>query len=245
METKIAIKEARVLLGKNYLISNLINKSMKQIIQKIESRFEQMGRWIHVNPKRVIVVMLLFFAILASNLPSIQVDTSTEAFFSENDQTRIAYEKFREQFGRDEIVLALIHPKKVFDIEFLKKLKAFHEDLEKEVPHLDEVQSLINVTAMRDEGGELIIEELMADWPEDDAGVKDLKERVLRNKFYRNFLVSEDGQYTTVVVRSNAFSDIGIDMDQEGILEEGFSDEEDTSLSENENPQLLTDKQNS
>jgi len=144
---------------------------MKQIIQKIESRFEQMGRWIHVHPKRVILVMLLFFAILASNLPSIQVDTSTEAFFSENDQTRISYAKFREQFGRDEIVLALIHPQKVFDIEFLKKLKAFHEDLEAEVPHLDEVQSLINVTAMRGEGGELIIEELMADWPEDDAGV--------------------------------------------------------------------------
>ena len=144
---------------------------MKQIIQKIESRFEQMGRWIHVHPKRVILVMLLFFTILASNLPSIQVDTSTEAFFSDNDLTRIAYDKFREQFGRDEIVLALIHPKKVFDIEFLKKLKAFHEDLEEEVPHLDEVQSLINVTAMRGEGGELIIEELMADWPEDDAGV--------------------------------------------------------------------------
>ena len=109
--------------------------------------------------------MISFFAILASNLPTIQVDTSTEAFFSEDDQTRIAYEKFREQFGRDEIVLALIHPKKVFDIEFLKKLKAFHENLEKEVPHLDEVQSLINVTAMRGEGGELIIEELMAEWP--------------------------------------------------------------------------------
>jgi len=160
---------------------------MKQMIQKIESRFEQMGRWIHVHPKRVILVMLLFFAILASNLPSIQVDTSTEAFFSENDQTRIAYDKFREQFGRDEIVLALIHPQKVFDIEFLKKLKAFHEDLETEVPHLDEVQSLINVTAVRGEGGELIIEELMADWPEDEAEVKDLKERVLSNKFYRNF----------------------------------------------------------
>jgi predicted RND superfamily exporter protein len=218
---------------------------MKQMIQKIESRFEQMGRWIHVHPKRVILVMLLFFASLASNLPSIQVDTSTEAFFSENDQTRISYDKFREQFGRDEIVLALIHPKKVFDIEFLKKLKAFHEDLEAEVPHLDEVQSLINVTAMRGEGGELIIEELMADWPEDDAGVKDLKERVLGNKFYRNFLVSEDGQYTTVVVRSNAFSDVDKDMNQEEILEEGFSDEEDTSLSDNDNPQLLTEEQNS
>ncbi len=98
---------------------------------------------------------------------------------------------------------------------------------------------------MRGEGGELIIDELMEDWPEDDAGVKDLKERVLRNKFYRNFLVSEDGEYTTVVIRSNAFSDVGKDIDQEGILEEGFSDEEDTSLSDDENTQLLTDEQNS
>jgi hypothetical protein len=41
---------------------------MKKIIQNIESKFEQMGRWIHFHPKRVILVMLLFFAILASNL---------------------------------------------------------------------------------------------------------------------------------------------------------------------------------
>ena len=218
---------------------------MKKIIQNIESKFEQMGRWIHFHPKRVILVMLLFFAILASNLVSIEVDTSTEAFFSEKDQTRITYNKFREQFGRDEIVLALIHPKNVFDIEFLKKLKSFHEDLEAEVPHLDEVQSLINVTAMRGEGGDLIIEELMADWPDEDAELMDLKDRVLRNKFYRNFLVSEDGQYTTVVVRSNAFSDLGIDLDQEGILEEGFLDEEEMSFSDNEKSQFLTDESKS
>ena len=72
--------------GKNYLINILITFSMKKIIQNIESKFEQMGRWINVHPKRVILVMFLFFAILASNLVSIEVDTSTEAFFSENDQ---------------------------------------------------------------------------------------------------------------------------------------------------------------
>ena len=217
---------------------------MKKMIQKIEAGFEQMGRWIYSHPKRVILVMLLFFASLASNIPSIKVDTSTEAFFSKNDQTRIAYDKFREQFGRDEIVLALIHPKKVFDLEFLEKLKAFHEDLEAEVLHLDEVQSLINVTAMRGEEGELIIEELMEDWPEDDKGVKDLKDRVLSNKHYRNFLVSEDGQYTTVVVRSNAFSDVGKGMDQDEMLEDGFAEEEEASISDDDKHQLLTEEQN-
>ena len=99
---------------------------MKQIIQKFESGFENLGRWIHAHPKRVILVMLLFLGSLASNIPSIEVDTSTEAFFSKKDQTRIAYDRFREQFGRDEIVLALIHPKNVFDLDFLDKLRAFH-----------------------------------------------------------------------------------------------------------------------
>ena len=136
---------------------------MKKMTQKLESGFENLGRWIHAHPKWVILVMVLFFASLASNIPSIKVDTSTAAFFSKKDQTRIDYDRFREQFGRDEIVLALIHPKNVFDLEFLEKLKAFHEDLEEKVPYLDEVQSLVNVTSMRGEDGELIIEELMED----------------------------------------------------------------------------------
>ena len=203
---------------------------MKHMLLKFESRFGNLGRWIHAHPKRVILVMLLFLGSLASNIPSIEVDTSTEAFFSKKDQTRIAYDRFREQFGRDEIVLALIHPKKVFDLEFLEKLKAFHEDLEEKVPHLDEVQSLINVTSMRGEEGELIIEELMEDWPEDEKGIRELKDRVLRNKYYRNFLVSEDGQYTTVVVRSNAFSDYGQGMYQDEMLADGFEEDEKISI---------------
>ena len=73
------------------------------------------------------------------------------------------YDAFREQFGRDDIKLALIHPKDVFEITFLEKLKTFHEELEETVPHPDEVRSLVNVTSMRGEEGELIIEELMED----------------------------------------------------------------------------------
>ncbi|GIS37206.1 MAG: hypothetical protein Ct9H90mP9_2360 [Pseudomonadota bacterium] len=75
------------------------------------------------------------------------------------------------------------------------------------VPHLDEVRSLVNVTSMRGEEGELIIEELMEDWPETEEEIAKLRKRVLDNKFYRNFLVSEDGLYTAVMIRSNAFAE--------------------------------------
>ena len=180
---------------------------IKEAIRRTEAAFENSGYWIHDHPKRVILMMLLIVAFLASHLPSIQFDTSTESFFEKDDPTLLEYDAFREQFGRDEIVLALIHPKDVFEITFLEKLKAFHQELEETVPHLDEVRSLVNVTSMRGEEGELIIEELMEDWPETEEEIAQLRKRMLDNKFYRNFLVSEDGLYTAVMIRSNAFAE--------------------------------------
>ena len=177
---------------------------IKEAIRRTEAAFENSGYWIHDHPKRVILMMLLVVVFLASQLPSIQFDTSTESFFEKDDPTLLEYDAFREQFGRDEIVLALIHPKDVFEITFLEKLKAFHQELEETIPHLDEVRSLVNVTSMREEEGELIIEELMEDWPETEEEIAQLRKRVLDNKIYRNFLVSEDGLSTAVMIRSNA-----------------------------------------
>ena len=102
---------------------------IKEAIRRTEAAFENSGYWIHDHPKRVILMMLLIVVFLASQLPSIQFDTSTESFFEKDDPTLLEYDAFREQFGRDEIVLALIHPKDVFEITFLEKLKAFHQEL--------------------------------------------------------------------------------------------------------------------
>ena len=222
---------------------------IKEAIRRTEAAFENSGYWIHDHPKRVILMMLLIVVFLASQLPSIQFDTSTESFFEKDDPTLLEYDAFREQFGRDEIVLALIHPKDVFEITFLEKLKAFHEELEETVPHLDEVRSLVNVTSMRGEEGELIIEELMEDWPETEEEIAQLRKRVLDNKFYRNFLVSEDGLYTAVMIRSNAFAESIQEEALDAMLEGGFEEEEQpsgTSASESlEEPlQRLSDEQN-
>ena len=223
---------------------------IKEAIRRTEAAFENSGYWIHDHPKRVILMMLLIVVFLASQLPSIQFDTSTESFFEKDDPTLLEYDAFREQFGRDEIVLALIHPKDVFEITFLEKLKAFHQELEESVPHLDEVRSLVNVTSMRGEEGELIIEELMEDWPETEEEIAQLRKRVLDNKFYRNFLVSEDGLYTAVMIRSNAFAESIQEEALDAMLEGGFEEEEQqpSGTSDSEAPeeplQRLSDEQN-
>ena len=130
---------------------------IKEAIRRTEAAFENSGYWIHDHPKRVILIMLLIVICLASQFPSIQFDTLTESFFEKDDPTLLEYDAFWELFGRDEIVLALIHPKDVFEITFLKKLKAFHQELEETVPYLDEVRSLVNITSMRGEEGDNLL----------------------------------------------------------------------------------------
>ena len=59
---------------------------IKEAIRRTEAAFENSGYWIHDHPKRVILMMLLVVVFLASQLPSIQFDTSTESFFEKDDK---------------------------------------------------------------------------------------------------------------------------------------------------------------
>ena len=206
---------------------------MKKIIAKIEARFEQLGYFVFARRWHVILAALVLFGALASQVPNIVIDTSNEAFFEADDPILTQYDAFRDQFGRDEVVVVTIQPKDVFERQFLEQLKAFHEDLENEVPYLDEVISLVNVTSIKGEADELLVKELLEDWPEDEAGIAALKKDVLSNKFYKNLLISEDGTFTTVIIRSNAFTGEDTLTEDSEFVEDMFEDEGDSDSTEN------------
>ena len=223
---------------------------MKNIIAGIEGRFERLGYFIYARRWAVIVVGLLLFVVMASQLPNIKFDTSNEAFIEPDDPVLTQYDAFRDQFGRDEVIIVAIKPTDVFDRKFLERLKKFHDELENEVPYLDEVISLVNATSIRGEQDELIVEELLENWPEDEAEIAKLKKDVLSNKFYKNLLISEDGTFTTVVIRSNAFiseetlaedAEFGEDMFEE----EDLAAKDKEAVSKKSPQERLTDKQNS
>jgi Predicted exporters of the RND superfamily len=206
---------------------------MKKIIAQIEARFEKLGFFIYAQPWRVILAALVLFGVLASQVPQIVIDTSNEAFLEPDDPILTQYDSFRDQFGRDEVVVVAIQPKDVFERQFLERLKAFHDDLESEVPYLDEVISLVNVTSIKGEEDELLVEELLEDWPEDEEGIAVLKKDVLSNKFYKNLLISEDGTFTTVIIRSNAFTGEDTLTEDSEFGEDMFEDEGGSDSAEN------------
>ncbi|UCD33701.1 MAG: MMPL family transporter, partial [Desulfobacterales bacterium] len=110
---------------------------------------------------------------------------------------------------------------------------------------IDDITSLVNVRNTRGEKDELIVEDLLENWPATEQEMVVLKERVLASPIYKNTMISEDGRFTTIIIRTHSHSSI----DQDTEFMEGFGDtEQDSSpvpAAETKQPVYLTDRENS
>jgi predicted RND superfamily exporter protein len=159
-----------------------------------------------------------------------------------NDPILTAYNDFRDQFGRDDkLVIAIKSDKKeIFTIPFLKKLKKLHDQLEAEVPHLNDIISMVNARNTLGEGDTLLVDDLLVHFPENDQDLAELEKRVMENPVYHNQLISEDGSFTTIIMEQDTYSSVGAADDD---LTAGFEADLATDTPENK-PQFLTNKEN-
>ena len=182
---------------------------MSGIRTRIEGWFRALADIIYDHRYKAALLVLAFVVALVSQIPKMTIDTSTEGFLHKTDPALLNYEKFRDQFGREQMLVIAIHPPDVFDPEFLRWLKALHYDLKENLPYLEDITSLINARNTRGQGDELIVEDLLENWPETAEELAAVKQRVRENKMYQNMLISEDLQYTTIVVQTQAYSQQG------------------------------------
>jgi len=173
----------------------------------LENMFESLAIRILNNPWKVIVSVSLLTLLLAINLSKVYIDVSNESFFYENDPTFINYENFQEEFGRETGVILALDPPRIWDLNFLRKLKSLHEELEQNVPYLDEVTSLINITAIRGTEGELIVEDLLIDnWPENSNDLLVLDKYTNSVPLYENTILSKNGKQTVIIISADVYA---------------------------------------
>lgn len=200
--------------------------------RKTESRLERMGEIITVHPKKIILIMMILSFMVISNLPKITIDTSTEGFLHSDDPALVRYEAFKEQFGQDERIMVIVSSNNVFELDFLKKLKKLHLELEENVPHLNDITSLINARNTRGEGDQLIVEDLFEEFPRNAKELETIKVIAQNSEMYKNLLLDEKSKLTTIILEPNAYEATEGEDDLEG-----FGDEETSS----ENAEFLKD----
>jgi len=218
---------------------------MKNLRNRIEKWFETYAHVIYRNRIKTIVIMLVLTAAMVTQIPQISIDTSTEGFLRPDDPTLLAYNNFRDQFGRDEVIIIAIKSPNIFSQKFLEMIQRLHEELEENVPYIDDITSIVNARNTRGEADELIVEDLLEHWPQNNTEMEALKKRVLTNPLYKNLLISEDATFTTIIIKTHSYSSLGQDVD---VLEGFEEDAEEVAGSKSKaaaQRTYLTDKENS
>lgn len=188
---------------------------------RIEAALGAWGGWVATHPWRVILFVLFLTGALGTQIQHFYLETSNDKFFHPDDPIRVQNEAFQDTFGRDSLVAVVMEPEtSVFDPAFLEVLRDVHQTIEDEVPLIVEVTSLWNVreTLGNEEG--LEVRDFLEEWPETPEELADLEARALSNPLYRNFILSEDGRATMIVVETEVYSQLG-EVDALG----GFEDE--------------------
>jgi hypothetical protein len=211
--------------------------------KKLEILMGRFGSFIYDNPLKVILVLLILLAFPISHIPQIKMDTSTEGFMHDNDPVLLTYNKFREQFGRDERIVLAIESEHIFSVDFLNKLKKLHKEIETKVPYIDDVTSLYNVRNTRGEGDKLITDDLLEPFPTTQKEVDIIKERALSSHFYKDLLINKQGTMTNIIIETDAYSHEG---EQKVSVEDEFSDgfDEGTTQNSKVEKKFLTDQEN-
>ncbi len=209
---------------------------------KLEAMMGKFGEYLHDNPLKVLLILVLLLALPISHVSQIKMDTSTEGFMHPEDPVLITYNKFRDQFGRDERIVLAIKSDHIFSMEFLKTLRDLHEEIEAKVPYLDEITSLYNVRNTRGEGDRLITDDLLEPFPKSKEDLVRIKKEALASHFYRDLLLSSDGTMTTVILETDAYSHQGEEnVSIESDFNEGFAQEDGIA---HDSKVFLTDEEN-
>ncbi|MYI69559.1 MAG: Fis family transcriptional regulator, partial [Boseongicola sp. SB0673_bin_14] len=108
----------------------------------MEKWFEASAAYLCRKRIPAIIVVLLATAAAATGLRNLAIDTSTESFLRAGDPVLERYEEFRDQFGRDDVIIVSVTPDELFTLASLTELKKLHDSLASGVPSLAGITSM-------------------------------------------------------------------------------------------------------
>ncbi|CAA0111107.1 Uncharacterised protein [BD1-7 clade bacterium] len=190
---------------------------------KVENVFVAIGRKVIDHPKTALILFLLVFGSLLSQLPRLVIDTSAESFLRPDAKPILDYNRFRYEFGRDEFFVVMITGEDVLNLEFLEAFEALHHDLEMDVERVQSVESLVNVRSIYGEEDDLIAEDLLENMPQNQEELDVIVNRIRGKSIYYGRLINEKEDTAAIFVKLQPY--IITDLPDGTQLTQNLSDE--------------------
>lgn len=132
-------------------------------------------RLIVSRPRRVLLLVAVLSLGFASQLwdfsagkPRIRVETAVNRILPDQDESRRVYDRFRGYFGNDELILIALVADEIFTTENLRRVERMTERF-KDVDGIRRVVSLTNTSNIRSRDGDVVIEPILSEFPQDEA----------------------------------------------------------------------------
>ncbi|MDX1497734.1 MAG: MMPL family transporter, partial [Salinisphaeraceae bacterium] len=170
----------------------------------LDRRFVSLADWSLAHPRTVIVFSLLFLVLGFVGAAGVRQDNSMEAYFNAADTSYAAYKSYVKEFASDEVAYILYaapdREEGIFDLEVMQGIQQLTEAIEAEVPFVRKVISLPNVEFIRAQGDDILIEDLLEDFPDSQAELSEKRALALSKPLYVGTLISADAQYGAIAV---------------------------------------------
>lgn len=220
------------------MITQERRKKMTGIHRQIEASFAALTDLTYRRRFLALSLMLLVTFALTSQLPKLRIDTGDETFFHKDDPALIAYNRFRDTYGQDDLFMIAMKPARGLTANFIADLRELHAELEETVPYIDDITSLVNARVVRAEGDTLIVGELLGAVANGgDEEIERALQLIERYPLYDKLLVSEDRSLTTILIKAQAareekagdlLAGFAVDVDERGGAGSGYLSNEES-----------------
>ncbi|MFZ5950228.1 MAG: MMPL family transporter, partial [Candidatus Rifleibacteriota bacterium] len=145
----------------------------------------------------IVVVGGLYFA------QTIRIDNSLELWFLEGDPALTAYREFKEKYGNDEIILAMVDCQRdgMFSPAMLNAVYHASKAIEDDKHNFKRVVSvgLAPYIGLEPDGETMIIEDLMQGPVKDEADAEKIKTRFMDDPFKRRLLQNASSTWAIII----------------------------------------------
>ena len=211
--------------------------------KKIEAFFEAWSEFVVRQRWLVLTSTLIISFAIWPQLKHGYMDLSLESYLPINDPALIEYNRLRDDFDyANNATVAIETDGDLFTLENLGKLKALHDKIGNDVPHVSDITSLVNVSYTRGDEDTLISKDLFELWPKTESEIPAFRELVMANHNYVGALVSEDMALALIVVKPNIHSGVYLgNGENDADLLDGFDDDlNDTFTPDNDQPTYIS-----
>lgn len=186
-----------------------------------------MPAFLYLIVKRPWLVILATFLLLILSVSTIynfstkelriSVEPSIDQLLPKSDKSKQYYDRVKQQFGNDEILIIALESEDMFTYNRLNLVKTLTNKIER-IEHVERVVSLANLTNTYNSERDIISSLALEVIPQEADKLEKLRYRILDNTLFNGNVVSNDSHMMSLLVSFGSISDA--DMITTNVIDE-------------------------